>query len=134
MQMPPELIDVITSEDPAVRDRSLDAFCRGASLDGLLAECETLDAFRRRSTNLYQRVRALFFLYDALRLRHVDDLRNDEHGLVVDGLLLLRLHHGLAHGLRLFAELAVVAFRGAPPRACHDPLEARADALHQLEP
>src|SRR5258705_13945550 len=70
MLMPSELIDVITSEDPAVRDRALDAFCRGASPDRLLAECDALDAFRRRSGNLYQRVRALFFLY-AIHRFHV---------------------------------------------------------------
>ena len=42
---------------------SLDAFCRRASLDQLLAETRDLEAFRRRSENLYERVRALFFLY-----------------------------------------------------------------------
>src|SRR5262249_22879875 len=39
------------------------ALCRGASPEALLAECADLDAFRRRSTNLYERVRALLFLY-----------------------------------------------------------------------
>jgi hypothetical protein len=58
-----ELVGIITSEDPVVRNRSLDAFCRGASATELLAECEELDAFRRTSNNLYERVRALFFLY-----------------------------------------------------------------------
>jgi hypothetical protein len=61
--MPSELTTIITSADPAVRDRSLDAFCRDASLQRLTAECDALDAFRRRSVNLYERVRALFFLY-----------------------------------------------------------------------
>src|SRR5258707_15878787 len=61
--MPGELIRIITSEDPAVRDLSLDAFARNASLDLLLSECAQLDRFRRQSDNLYQRVRALFFLY-----------------------------------------------------------------------
>ena len=32
-------------------------------LDALLAECAALDRFRRPSDNLYERVRALFFLY-----------------------------------------------------------------------
>ncbi|HSU69130.1 MAG TPA: hypothetical protein VLJ39_19760, partial [Tepidisphaeraceae bacterium] len=61
--MPGELIKIITSDDPKVRDSSLDAFCRDASVDRLLAECHELDQFRRRSENLYERVRALFFLY-----------------------------------------------------------------------
>ena len=61
--MTSRLIDIITSPDPAMRNRSLDAFCRSASLAELLAECASLDAFRRASDNLYERVRALFFLY-----------------------------------------------------------------------
>jgi hypothetical protein len=44
------------------RHRSLDALCRDLSFTGLLEECRELDAFRRASDNLYQRVRALFFL------------------------------------------------------------------------
>jgi hypothetical protein len=58
-----ELIAVITSSDPSVRDRSLDSFCRAATLEQLLAECAALDRFRRASDNLYERVRALLFLY-----------------------------------------------------------------------
>jgi hypothetical protein len=58
-----QLAAIIASGDPSVRDRSLDAFARGASLRELLAECEDLEAFRRRSENLYERVRALFFLH-----------------------------------------------------------------------
>jgi hypothetical protein len=57
------LVRIITASDPDFRNRSLDAFCRDASLDELLVECEALDAFRRESDNLYERVRALFFLY-----------------------------------------------------------------------
>ena len=58
-----ELIQIITATDPEIRDRSLDAFCRAASLDVLLTECNALDKLRRESPNLYVRVRALFFLY-----------------------------------------------------------------------
>jgi hypothetical protein len=58
-----ELTRIITTTDPALRDRSLDAFCRAASLDQLLSECQALDRLWRESDNLYQRVRALFFLY-----------------------------------------------------------------------
>ncbi len=57
------LTDVITSRDTQTRNRSLDAFCWAATLDELLQECESLDRFRRTSDNLYERVRALFFLY-----------------------------------------------------------------------
>ena len=56
------LLDLITSADPATRDSALEARCATLSLDELLAECAALDAFRRTSGNLYDRVRALFFL------------------------------------------------------------------------
>jgi len=61
--------DVITAtgED---RDRSLDSLCEGLPLQELLAECGALDRFRRSSDNLYERVRALFFLY-AIHRFHV---------------------------------------------------------------
>ena len=64
------LLEVIAADDPQVRDRSLDAVCRGLSLAELLAECAALDRFRRACPNLYQRVRALFFLY-AIHRFHV---------------------------------------------------------------
>ncbi|MCH5377462.1 MAG: UTP--glucose-1-phosphate uridylyltransferase, partial [Planctomycetes bacterium] len=57
-----ELIEIITSDDAEVRDRSLEAFCRTASADQLRSAAELLDRFRRDSDNLYHRVRALFFL------------------------------------------------------------------------
>ena len=62
-----ELIKIITATDPAIRNRSLDAFCRSASRDQLLAECAALDHFRRTRDNLYEQVRALFFLYAIYR-------------------------------------------------------------------
>ena len=57
------LVDIIRATEPEIRDRSLDSVCRNASTEMLHAECEALDRFRRDSTNLYERVRALFFLY-----------------------------------------------------------------------
>src|SRR5258708_1424917 len=57
------LLSIITAEDAGLRDAPLEAVCQAASPESLLAECADLDAFRRRSDNLYQRVRALFFLY-----------------------------------------------------------------------
>ncbi len=59
----PDLIGIITATDPAVRNKSLDSVCSGLSVGELLRQCAELDTFRRRSDNLYQRVRALFFLY-----------------------------------------------------------------------
>ncbi len=63
---------VITSGDEQ-RDLSLDSLCQGLSLDALLAECRALDDFRRNSDNLYQRVRAVFFLY-AIHRFHIPRL------------------------------------------------------------
>ncbi len=61
--MSASLTDIITSNDSEVRDTSLDAACRDQSVDQLMASCRELDRFWRESDNLYERVRALFFLY-----------------------------------------------------------------------
>lgn len=57
------LTRIITSPDAAIRDQSLEAVCAGLDDAELLAEAAELDAFRRDAKNLYERVRALFFLY-----------------------------------------------------------------------
>src|SRR5688500_1684589 len=57
------LTDIIRAADPAARNRPLAAACRELPYPRLLAERDALDRFRRESTNLYDRVRALFFLY-----------------------------------------------------------------------
>jgi hypothetical protein len=62
-------VDVILAEGEE-RNRSLDGLCAGLSLEELLRECGELDRFRRSSDNLYERVRALFFLY-AIHRFHV---------------------------------------------------------------
>src|SRR5205823_12050067 len=59
----PMLTDIILSTEPAVRNRPLAAACDRLSYAELLAERDALDRFRRDSANLYDRVRALFFLY-----------------------------------------------------------------------
>lgn len=58
-----KLIDIITSQNPSIRDQAIDPICQRATLKELLAFCEELEAFRRKTDNLYHRVRALFFLY-----------------------------------------------------------------------
>ena len=59
----PDLLSIITATDPALRNQALEAVCAELPLDALLQQCAALDAFRRRSENLYERVRALLFLY-----------------------------------------------------------------------
>ena len=95
------LIDIITSPDPAVRNRSLDSVVATASLEELLRECETLERFRNRSESLYERVRACFFLY-AIHRFHVPM----KPGLPVSGHLpfdsyLLLLERRFEEALRL---------------------------------
>src|SRR6266446_2708224 len=58
-----DLIGIITAAEPGIRNQSLERACADLSARQLLEHCAALDAFRRRSDNLYERVRALFFLY-----------------------------------------------------------------------
>lgn len=60
--MTSDLLSIITAEDPAIRHQALDRMCAGRSAEWLLEQCQALDDFRRRCPNLYQRVRAIFFL------------------------------------------------------------------------
>jgi hypothetical protein len=71
----PDLIRIITATDPGLRNQSLERACAGLSADELLRECARLDEFRRRSENLYERVRALFFLYAIHRFPLPERLR-----------------------------------------------------------
>lgn len=56
------LVALLEATDDATRHRALDAAVAGLSAVELLHECAALDAFRAQTTNLYQRVRAIFFL------------------------------------------------------------------------
>jgi hypothetical protein len=57
------LVQIITSSDPAVRNLALDSICDELDVRRILAECDALETFRRECSNLYERVRAAFFLY-----------------------------------------------------------------------
>jgi UTP--glucose-1-phosphate uridylyltransferase len=70
------LTDLITSPDEDIRNTALDSACAGMELGGLLAEANELDAFRRRSGNLYERVRSLLFLH-AIHRFHLPKLLVD---------------------------------------------------------
>jgi hypothetical protein len=58
-----KLIAIIQSSNPLVKNKSLDSFCVNASLIELLNETRELELYRKSESNLYNRVRALFFLY-----------------------------------------------------------------------
>jgi hypothetical protein len=76
------LATIITAADAEVRDRSLDQFCRTASAAELLEECEDLERLRRSSDNLYERVRALLFLYAIHRFHLPPRLPAEARGLI----------------------------------------------------
>jgi len=58
-----QLINIIRSSDPNIKNKSLADFCENASLSDLLAEGAALEQYRKEETNLYNKVRTLFFLY-----------------------------------------------------------------------
>ena len=124
--MASQLLPIITSPDPAIRNRSLDAFCRPASLEQLLAECAELDAFRRQSDNLYERVRALFFLY-AIHRFHLPG----KPGISLRGLIPFQGHEHLLH--RRFEEAIEVFLKHQQAEGPGDGISsALAAAYHRL--
>jgi len=100
------LVAVITATDAEARDQAIETICRDASLAGLLAECAALEEFRRTSTNLYERVRALFFLY-ALHRFHIPPL------LTATDAAALIPHAGYEHLLARRFEEAIETFLDA---------------------
>ena len=54
--------DIIESTAPETRDLAIERWCAGRPAAELLAACAELEDYRRQQTNLYRRVRALFFL------------------------------------------------------------------------
>ena len=117
---------IITSPDPDMRNRSLDAFCRAASLQELLDECADLEAFRRQSDNLYERVRALFFLYAINRFHLPLKAGMQARGLVP--------YEGYTHLLQRRFEEAISVFMQAQAKSGpSDGLaSALAEAYHRL--
>ena len=58
-----QLVNIIISEDIEIRNTSLDSICKNLSATELIKECDALEIFRKESLSLYDKVRALFFLY-----------------------------------------------------------------------
>ena len=115
-----ELVEIITARDPAQRNRSLDAVCRAMDLATLQRECEALDRFRRSSDNLYERVRALFFLYAIYRFHLPRLLTQQAAGLLP--------FEGYTHLLQRRFEEAIDLFLQAQARH-GGPTDALASAL-----
>ena len=74
------LTRLILATDPEVRNESIERTCRQATVDTLLSETGELDLFRRRNENLYERVRALFFLAAIHRFHLPDALVREGRG------------------------------------------------------
>ncbi len=116
------LIAIITAEDAETRDCALDDFCRHATLETLVDECRALDGFRRTSENLYERVRALFFLYAIYRFHLPAKPELPARGLVP--------FEGYTNLLNRRFEEAIDLFRASP---LHDgTASASAEAYHKL--
>ena len=113
------LTGIITATDPCERDRPLDAWCQQASLGDMLAESADLEAFRHRSDNLYERVRATFFLY-AIHRFHVPSKPECPRGGHIP-------FDGYAHLLERRFEEAVRVFLDA--QAAYGPSDALSSAL-----
>ena len=120
-----QLCAIIIADDARLRDTALESVCGTASYQTLLSEIHALEEFRQQRTNLYERVRALFFLYaihrfylpahyPAVQATHVP-------------------YEGYVHLLNRRFEEAVALFVAAFTREPSDALSsALATAYHQL--
>jgi len=121
-----ELWSIITATDPEVRNRSLDSFCSNAPTSALIAEAADLELHRHTSENLYDRVRALFFLYAIHRFHlplrpesatsrslipyaGVERLLNRRYEEAISIFLAAQSTHGLSDGL---SSALASAYRG----------------------
>jgi len=123
------LIDLITSPHPEVRNLPLESVAAGATSARLLELTAELDAFRRQSDNLYQRVRALFFLH-ALHRFHLP-ARLAAEGSGAKGLVPFRGFEHLLH--RRFEEAVDTFLAQQSAEGASDGISsALASAYHRL--
>ncbi|MFN5060516.1 MAG: UTP--glucose-1-phosphate uridylyltransferase [Chloroflexota bacterium] len=119
------LCQIIIAHDEYTRNQSLDAICAQLTLNELLTEVSELEKFRRQRTNLYERVRALFFLYAIHRFhlpRHYAP--NQTEHVPFDGYVHL-LNRRFEEAITIF----LVEFQRIPSDAISSAL---AQAYHQL--
>ena len=120
------LIEIITSSDDTVRNQSLDSVCEDLTLEQLLGACQQIDQFRRDESNLYFRVRALFFLAAIYRYHLPHRLSASDSGLIP--------YEGYEHLLsRRFIEAIDVFLAAQRDGGPSDGIaSALAEAYHQL--
>ena len=75
-------IETIESLDEKLRHRTLESLCLGLSSSQLLEAASELDAFRRRTDNLYHCVRSLFFLAAIYRFHLPKTFPESQGGLL----------------------------------------------------
>lgn len=119
------LCAIIVADEADQRDTALEEVCATASYATLIAEIDALEDFRHQRTNLYERVRALFFLY-AIHRFYLPAHYPATHAAYIpfDGythLLNRRFEEAISEFVR--------AFRDAPSDALSSAL---ATAYHQL--
>ncbi len=96
-------IETILSSDPQKRNRSIEELCQNLTDKELLNFSRELDDFRRSSENLYERVRALLFLYAIHRFYLPEKAGCDVAGLIP--------YDGYVHLLNRRFEEAIDLFR-----------------------
>jgi hypothetical protein len=120
-----QLCAIIIADDAQLRDTALESVCGNASYQTLLTEITALEEFRQQRTNLYERVRALFFLY-AIHRFYLPAHYPAAHATHVP-------YDGYVHLLNRRFEEAVALFVAVFTRAPSDALSsALATAYHQL--
>src|SRR5438552_407284 len=122
----PQLTGIITASEPSQRNRALDEICSELGADELLTEARELDRFRRESENLYERVRALFFLY-AIHRFHLPARLNDARRKAPRATGQTIPFKGYEHLLQRRFEEAIDAFLAA--QQAHGPNDAISSAL-----
>lgn len=121
-----QLIDIITSTDPTIKNKSLDEFCKGASLETLLAEAKELERYRKQEQNLYNRVRALFFLY-AIHRFYIPYIQ----GISSKGMIPYEAYRHILY--RRFEEAITLFLRIQQEHGANEGISSGlADAYHQL--
>ena len=96
------LIRIITSTVKTERDTSLKEAIQELSFEELMNECDALDAFRRTQESLYEKVRALFFLYALHRFHLPKHNKANVAGLLSFEANQLILNRRFEEGIDLF--------------------------------
>ena len=121
-----QLTGIICSTIPSIKNKSLDEICKNATLDELLAEAKELELFRKEESNLYNRVRALSFLYAIHRFYIFEQTGTGIEGLIP--------YESFEHLLkRRFEEAIDLLLKVQNKNGANEGVSsALADAYHQL--